>query len=124
MGSSLGTHQDWTQETASTSVLPFHRSSTFEPSIFPVNSFNWSPDLLPHFDVVVQNQMVSKKPGMKYVCPVCSKEFYDKNKFRRHYMIHTGEKPFACTHCTYRSNQMCSLKLHLQTKHNSLFHEK
>ena len=53
----------------------------------------------------------------KYACMVCGKEFNDKAKHRRHYMIHTGEKPFACSYCPYRANQSEHLKFHINFKH-------
>ncbi|KAF2363556.1 Zinc finger C2H2-type, partial [Trinorchestia longiramus] len=52
-------------------------------------------------------------PNLNYACPICGKEFYDKKDFRRHYMIHTGDRPFACPHCPYKASRMYSLKNHL-----------
>lgn len=56
-------------------------------------------------------------PRMHYSCPVCCKEFNNKKDFRRHYMVHTGEKPFPCPHCPYSARQYSSLKSHLFFRH-------
>lgn len=36
----------------------------------------------------------------------------------RHVRIHSGEKPFACHSCDYRSNQSNNLNLHIRKYHN------
>ena len=50
--------------------------------------------------------------GKRFVCEVCGKDLITKHKLQRHMMIHTGEKPFACTHCSFRCNRADSLKIH------------
>ena len=60
---------------------------------------------------------LSRQVNGYYQCPVCCKEFYDKKDCRRHYMIHTGEKPFSCPYCQYRSNRGSSLSQHIATRH-------
>lgn len=52
-----------------------------------------------------------------FKCPVCHKILADKYMFRRHYMIHTGEKPYACTVCPYRTIQKGDLKFHMIRRH-------
>lgn len=73
-------------------------------------------DVVP-FDMIT-HQLTPTTPGMKYVCTVCRKEFYDKTKYRIHYMIHTGEKPYSCPLCSYRSNRKASVKTHITLKHS------
>ena len=68
----------------------------------------------------LSHEIKPRNSFMKYVCPVCGKEFPDKTVFRTHYMIHTGEKPFACPHCPYKTNQKSHLKTHIVGKHRQL----
>ena len=54
----------------------------------------------------------------QFGCPVCQKVIRGTKKdFRRHYMIHTGDKPFACAYCPYRANRSHHLKNHLGIHH-------
>ena len=63
-------------------------------------------------------QMNSGKTQRIYKCLICSKVFTHKNNFRQHYMTHTGEKPFACTVCSFRSSQKRNVKHHMISRHN------
>ncbi|KAF2363558.1 Zinc finger C2H2-type, partial [Trinorchestia longiramus] len=58
-----------------------------------------------------------KNPRMNYTCPVCAKEIFNKADFRRHYMVHTGERPYPCSHCPYRARQLYNLRSHVSNKH-------
>ena len=57
----------------------------------------------------------------QYACPYCSKIFKTSSRVRRHILIHTGEKPFFCPHCKYKTNQRSHLQLHVQNQHWSFF---
>lgn len=86
-------------------------SSTFSPNISEGSSL--VPfDELPHIK--------PKNPRMNYTCPVCAKEIFNKADFRRHYMVHTGERPYPCPHCPYRARQLYNLKSHVSNKHPEL----
>ena len=52
-------------------------------------------------------------------CPECGKQFPNRYKFKRHYMIHTGEKPFQCLLCDFKCNQNDNLKYHVAFKHRT-----
>ncbi|XP_060569526.1 zinc finger protein 528-like [Ruditapes philippinarum] len=51
--------------------------------------------------------------------PGCNRILNDKATFRKHYCIHTGEKPNKCPVCDKGFIQRVALKYHLKTKHNS-----
>lgn len=56
-------------------------------------------------------------PNGSFYCPVCSKTFVQKYKLKRHYLIHTGDKPFSCPLCDFKCNQKNNLKVHMICKH-------
>lgn len=71
------------------------------------------------FDQLLQTMKFDKVNNhILYKCPVCIKTFHDKKDFRRHYMIHTGERPHACPLCQYKARLLCTLKQHIQKIHH------
>ena len=54
----------------------------------------------------------------KNVCRICAKSFSKKATLNRHFLIHTGEKPFVCKKCGKSFNQNSSLKRHVVMHEN------
>jgi len=65
--------------------------------------------------IFVRNDSV---PSGYRQCLVCLKVIR-KTSYSRHRRIHTGEKPFACEICDYRSNQKSNLRLHIRQMHST-----
>ena len=60
------------------------------------------------------------EPSGRYRCPYCGKSMGGVGDFRRHLMIHTGEKPYGCPFCAYRAIQRSDVTRHCRTKHAQL----
>ncbi|KPU74475.1 uncharacterized protein Dana_GF24438, isoform B [Drosophila ananassae] len=62
---------------------------------------------------------VSTKPRNRsrrsYPCPLCHRPFGTRHNLKRHYMIHTGEKPFSCSKCRKPFRECSTLKKHMVT---------
>ncbi|XP_052211859.1 uncharacterized protein LOC127830952 isoform X2 [Dreissena polymorpha] len=50
----------------------------------------------------------------KYKCKICQKRFISNVKLEMHTKTHTGEKPFSCALCEYKSNQKGNIDKHMQ----------
>ena len=53
-------------------------------------------------------------------CVVCGKKFNTPSKLKRHFISHTGERPFSCEICEKKFAQECHLKLHYKRHHPDL----
>lgn len=65
------------------------------------------------------NQMKGGRTKRKYLCHFCKKEFLGGNDLRKHIRIHTGERPFECTHCGQKFRQGGCLKNHVASQHGT-----
>ncbi|XP_046434728.1 zinc finger protein 271-like [Neodiprion fabricii] len=54
----------------------------------------------------------------QHKCMFCSKEFYSIYNLKQHVMVHTGQKPFACSKCDLRFTQKGNLTKHYERKHS------
>ena len=50
-------------------------------------------------------------------CLECGRQFFDAMTMRRHSQLHTGEMPFNCFYCDYKTNRKESLMSHCVKKH-------
>ena len=64
----------------------------------------------------MQNDPIMIGPA-EFLCPYCSKIMKTRKEMARHIMIHTGEKPFSCTFCNFRTNRKSTLKEHVKRRH-------
>ncbi|KAK3881023.1 hypothetical protein Pcinc_014480 [Petrolisthes cinctipes] len=59
-------------------------------------------------------------------CPYCHRSFSGvgrKQRYDRHIMTHTGEKPYACPLCPLRCNRESNLYRHLRRHHGCTNHD-
>ena len=67
-----------------------------------------------HEDVIVNPNKapITKNSDGKYGCRLCGKTFAESGSAKRHESFHSGEKPFACRNCQYKTRQLSNLKKH------------
>ncbi|MCL4140548.1 UNVERIFIED_CONTAM: hypothetical protein GTU68_034346, partial [Idotea baltica] len=49
----------------------------------------------------------------RFPCALCPLRFALKSDYKRHLLVHTGEKPFSCPHCHAKFRQESHLRRHL-----------
>ncbi|CAO2618056.1 Zinc finger Y-chromosomal protein 1 [Lemmus lemmus] len=53
-----------------------------------------------------------------FICADCGKCFRYQSEVKKHIRIHTGEKPYECQYCEYKSADSSNLKTHIKAKHS------
>ncbi|XP_017682858.1 PREDICTED: zinc finger protein 770 [Lepidothrix coronata] len=57
----------------------------------------------------------ARKRKKTHTCESCNKTFPSRSKLERHFLIHTGQKPFKCSSCGKSFRQSTHLKIHQLT---------
>ena len=52
-----------------------------------------------------------------FTCEYCLKQFNQKGNFNMHLRLHSGERPFACKHCSYKGKRKHHLQGHMVKVH-------
>lgn len=63
-------------------------------------------------DTISSHQMISKH----FSCEICQRPFSRKYDLRRHFRIHTGDKPYSCPCCKKAFARTDALKRHLRVE--------
>ena len=74
-------------------------------------AFKTKPELIKH-------QKKTHLGVIPLCCELCGKCFWERRNLVEHQLTHSGEKPYACTHCEYRCAHKGSLYKHLRKCEN------
>ena len=69
-----------------------------------------------------RHELYHRKEDRKHNCGFCGKLFTTKQDLERHFLTHTGIKPYKCSQCTYSAVRKFNLILH-ERKHGVIHGE-
>lgn len=78
--------------------------------------------LLVHSKTCTQAQRPDR--SYNFVCYSCPYHTYKSDHMRDHIMTHTGERPYQCGQCNFRSSRKNSVIVHFRVKHSWRFWKK
>ena len=67
-------------------------------------------------DICSSTEIPHKSSSLR--CSTCQKSFLSKSKFKQHALVHTGQRPYACTVCHQAFNVVSNLRRHVKTIHD------
>lgn len=60
-------------------------------------------------------QWARRTPDGKRICPICQKIYHNSSNLRKHFLVHSGRKPYGCDVCGQHFNQLGSRNRHMLT---------
>ncbi|KAM6130841.1 LOW QUALITY PROTEIN: zinc finger protein 770 [Pterocles gutturalis] len=87
--------------------------------IFPCSvcctSFTTEERWMLHQCLEADHRHGARRRKKTHACESCNKAFPSRSKLERHFLIHTGQKPFKCSSCGKSFRQSTHLKIHQLT---------
>ena len=74
----------------------------------------------PNRSLLTRHKNHKHEANFRFQCSICPKRLASNKLLKIHLIQHSGEKPFACQFCDYRSITSSTLKQHQQRMHEGL----
>ncbi|XP_060590043.1 zinc finger protein ZIC 3-like isoform X8 [Ruditapes philippinarum] len=99
--------------------MPLVGTGSFVNSVFPSSAQELLEGVQNCSPTIEQYSSVNINGVWTFVCNFdnCGRLFKSKQKVQRHLLTHTGEKPFGCRFCDYRTARKDQVKVHEYSKH-------